>query len=1158
VLGFRAMKIALRRRLNVALLLAVPALGHADPLPEVAHGVTFEPLPEFDALLGDRLRPGFVDASGRAFAVSNPGGTEGTSAALCLESRTPGAQPVRISPPDVLPSAAVTLAVSDDGTDVRLITHADQAPGAWAIWRIACDGTVSDGRTFSVPPDDPVGPPGFETARLVNETLVYRTGRGLAHVDLAVEGVRPTLAVNLEALSLSNCTNLPTGDLVCGSTSPDGTSIVRIDPDGAVSTLVGPRGIGAHTGGPMVLDRARDLLFLPSFARNVEGEIRPVFGVLRLSDFAFGEMAVNADWPPVMSPNETILSSSELLVLAYDRESRPHVGRIVYDEGQVDLDRDTLTATRELELGTSDWALDSDADGVDDGVELGLFETSPTDAASRPPVAETAWRWGPSTRLDLERRTEAVFQPQRRYPGVPAYCEYTPDGLNLDCSDLGADDPVPAQVRFDTVDLPTPDFQTRFRRRAGPDPRFVDGFERYALDAATPNALFPFSEPGVATVNSIVAVSADTLYLTAAVGPSGALRLWRVTADGSVELDLGSGCPLAPADPACVPRYAPGRVTIAELVGVDAERGAAFLRVDTNYTSYLTLLAEDGVRPLRDLGWSGRGARVVAPSPFVDEIFISDPGHAFSGGRRLGADWAGERFLVQSVGTGGVAPYAAGFGDDVMFAWLVDDAQAGPGGGCVSIGGLRACDIAPTGATAGPKRVPHEIALVWQPMDEALTPGEVLFGGWADGFDETTGAQRPPRWALWKMARGGAITPWFDAVQFDALVQDPAVRAELAAKPLDHVDSLAVASGGLKFCFVERTYARGWEVTLDPERRVPAAVAPFPADKVGTAGTPLACAYDESDRLAIIGGMGLVVGDDARIEHGLGGGVKGLLRAGAQWLAWGAPGGAQCLRDDGTTGGRADVAAVTPLPFLPDHVAWIAPGSRARPVTGAVTAVATIDQFCDGSTILEALEEPEGINLWDYLQQVYVHVTYRRSDVVDASLVARPDGSFLLAGWNRTQEGGLPATELWGPEFTYFFEPAWRPYDPARRIAALDPLRRERLRYSIIAGPRASPSERTLDRPDHKPGALALVPGATADADWGHVFTDTAWSPSGGWPAGGGGDADGGVGGEAASGGGGGCGCRAAGGRTAGAPWVLVLVLGLGRRLRGPGRPRRS
>ena len=35
-------------------------------------------------------------------------------------------------------------------------------------------------------------------------------------------------------------------------------------------------------------------------------------------------------------------------------------------------------------------------------------------------------------------------------------------------------------------------------------------------------------------------------------------------------------------------------------------------------------------------------------------------------------------------------------------------------------------------------------------------------------------------------------------------------------------------------------------------------MAPFPAEKVGPAGPPLACAYDENDRLAIIGGMGLV------------------------------------------------------------------------------------------------------------------------------------------------------------------------------------------------------------------------------------------------------------------------------------------------------------
>jgi hypothetical protein len=1143
----------------LAALLAVPSPGAAEPLPEIARGVTFEPMPEFDVLVGERLRPAFVDASGRAFAVSNPGGAEGTSAVLCLASGTPGAQPVLFLPADPLPSAAVTLAVSDDGTDVRVITHADQAPGAWAVWRIACDGTVSDRRAFTVPPDDPVGPPGFETARLVGETLVYRTAMGLAQVDLTVDGARPTLAVNLESVNLTHCLPLPAGDLLCGSMGADGTSLVRIGADGGIETLVEPRGIGPHAGGPMVLDRQRGLVFFPNFARNVEGDVRPVFGVLRLSDSAFGETAINADWPPVMSLNETIFSSGELLVLAHDPVAGDRVGRIVFDETHVDLDRDTLTATRELELGTSDWSADSDGDGVDDGVELALFETSPTDAASRPPRPERAWRYGPSTRLDLERRTEAVFQPQRRYPGVPAYCEFTPDGLNLDCSDLGRSEPVPAQVRFDTVDLPSPDFRVRFRRRAGPDPRFLDGFERYALEAATPNAFFPFPEAGVATVNSIVAVSADTLYLTAAVGPGGATRLWRLTADGGVELDPGSGCPLAPPDDACPLRYDPGRVIAAELVGVDAERGAAFLRVETAYTTTLGLLALDGVRPLRDLGWSGRGARVVATSPFVDEILISDPGHAFSGGRRAGADWAGERFVDQSVGTGGVAPFATGFGDDVMLAWLVDDAQAGPGGGCFSIGGLRACDIAPTGATAGPKRIPHEVALIWQPIEEALTPGEVLFGGFADGFDEATGAQRPPRWAVWKMTRTGAVTPWLDAAQFDALVQDPLAREDLAAHPLDHVDSLAVASNGLKFCFVERTFGRGWEVTLDPVRRVPASAAPFSVSLLGPSGGALACAYDERDRLAVVGGAGVAVGDEPARPHALGNGVKGLLRTDEAWIAWGAPGPAVCLGDDGTTGTRAEVAAVTPLPFLPGHVAWIAPGTRAREIAGAVTGVATVEAFCTGADANEALEEPVGINLWDYLQQVYVHVTYRRSDVVDVSLVARPDGSFLLAGWNRTHENGEPATELWGPEFTYLLEPAFRPYDAGRRIAALDPFRRARVRYTVLVGPRASPVERTAAAPDHKPGALALVPGASPDADWGHVFPESAFSPEGGWPSADPGETDAGADGDTGAGGGEGCACRVHARGVTSAPWLWPLV-GLAalrrRRHRKPTRTR--
>jgi len=457
--------------------------------------------------------------------------------------------------------------------------------------------------------------------------------------------------VNLESVNLTNCIPLPAGDLVCGSMDADGTSLVRIGSDGGIEILVEPRGIGPHAGGPMVLDRQRRLVFFPNFARNVEGDDRPVFGVLRLSDFAFGETAINADWSRVMSLNETILS---------------------------------------------------------------------------------------------------------------------------------------------------------------------------------------------------------------------------------------------------------------------------------------------------------------------------DTGHAFSGGRRVGADWAGERFIDQSVGTGGVAPFATGFGDDVMLAWLADDAQAGPGGGCFSIGGLRACDIAPTGATAGPKRIPHEVALIWQPIEEALTPGEVLFGGFADGFDEATGARRPPRWAVWKMTRTGAVTPWLDAAQFEALVQDPLVREDLAAHPLDQVDSLAVASNGLKFCFVERMFGRGWEVTLDPVRRVPASAAPFPVSLLGPSGGALACAYDERDRLAVVGGTGIAVGDEPVRPHALGNGVEGLLRTDAAWIAWGAPGPAVCLEDDGTTGTRPEAAAVTPLPFLPGHVAWIAPGTRAREIAGAVTGVATVEAFCTGADANEALEEPAGINLQDY------------------------------------------------------------------------------------------------------------------------------------------------------------------------------------------------
>lgn len=1132
------------RVLSLAALAVLPTVSAAAEGPEISHGVSAgRELVAANSLAMYGATPRYADSALHVWGVGSGQGVGRVAA--CADGTAEGPAAVTLAPPDSTPSEAILLALDDDTGEMHLLTHSTLAPNAYALWRVQCDGT-SDGHVgFSIA--DPNAAPLSELAHIRGGRLRYRAAGGLAEVDVTADDQPVDLVVPFDALAIVRCVTPPEG-LICTFISTAGLSILRLDGDGTAHRLLEPRFVGPVSGGPVLYDAARGLVHFPSFSQVRRGEVRATFGVLRLSDMAFGEMPLRRDWE--WSINDGFEGATGPFVVGTDRALAVHVAPLIYDESQVDLDNDTLEAAREAALGTSDWAADSDGDGVDDPIEQWLFETSPQDAGSHPPPSHHAWRWGPSTRVDLERRTL-----QRRTPtnfvGTSVACDLSPGGDYDQCVAVG-EDGVEAEVRVaDPSGIFTPDAGTQFIPHAGRDPRFLDGFTR-ADRQGTTTGFFPLDVPELSQgkLNGILAVSEDTLYLLASLG--GQLpRLFRVTAAGAEELEPAFGCPLAAVGTAdCVERYSPGAISGLALLGTDSQRAAAYVRVDTAYSSYLALLDGAGVRPLQDLGVREVSVRSLANNPRASELLVADPdGRGL--GRRLGQDFTGERFLALG-GPGPLGVTARGYSDVATLLWLIDD-PAGASGGCVSVGSITLCDIQPSGGSGGPVRNREDMSLEWLPMEAPLEAGEVLLAGFADGYDAENGEIHPGHWAIFKMARNGAVSEFLDEATLVGVLADPTLREELARQPLDHVDALAVSPRRDRLCFTEHLHQRAFEVTLDPERGVPTGFA-----KLSPPGSdrPRACAYDTDGRVAVADAQSVFVGDE-RLNHPVGGAVTGLLRAGDRWVLWGAPAPAACVSDDGTVTQGGQVIAVADLPFAPGHLAYLVPGRKSEPGQASVGGVLTLDGFCHAAPPIERLEGPTDYKLYDILQQARLRVTARRSNVDHASFVARPDGEFVLAFWDRTDGSGNPATELWGPELTYVFEAGLSPADPsgAHRLPALDPWRREAMRHSIVLGPRANPPERRFDAPDHKPGAVALVPGATVEGDWGHHRASVAYTPEGGWPAvvaeGDAGD-DAGVGGRDGGGKEGG-GCAIGPSTRADGRWVCwgaVVVWGLGRRRR--------
>jgi hypothetical protein len=152
----------------------------------------------------------------------------------------------------------------------------------------------------------------------------------------------------------------------------------------------------------------------------------------------------------------------------YERRLAP----LAFVPAVADLDGDTLRHDEERAAGSSDARLDSDADGVLDVLERHLFDTRPSDAASRPADIDVARvpRFGFSTRVHSSAfaAAHARLTYESSWSSSPYLCAY---GSCLDGRgerrELGTTDEVAAMTADGTAWIGRP--------RAGAGIRFFDG-----------------------------------------------------------------------------------------------------------------------------------------------------------------------------------------------------------------------------------------------------------------------------------------------------------------------------------------------------------------------------------------------------------------------------------------------------------------------------------------------------------------------------------------------------------------------------------------------------------------------------------------------------------------------------------------------------------
>ncbi|HLL04044.1 MAG TPA: hypothetical protein VK539_25890 [Myxococcaceae bacterium] len=1045
--------------LCLAVLCAAPALaqdgGYASEgfLFDDKHG----PLP---------VAPLWEDQSGR---LIGPG--PGTLSLNCYAPDAGGFQFLR-------PIAGSGILLVGPGRDS--FTYLEPGNPSFGVHQVSCSGQQQSAGTITFGP----GLEPFVNPRIWPEArdggYYYMARQGLAlFSDTPAPNARLLHTENelLAAMALPGRDGGTSGGAVSNlamATAPDGTlyfAAYITDAAGKIHSVIferTPQGVPRlRFSGPlsktpeMAYSAAFDAVLVDGFSASAgPGTLYPVLAVFPTGGTPGPSLHEGLPpWPVVPSPLELNrpyggLSGGSAGVLRARMHSDWY--RLGPDPTRADFDRDGLRVAEEAQAGTSDFLADFDGDRFSDHAEVVRFHTDPRDAGSAPV---------------LDAGAPIVLAPNyfiRYLPIAPPSCgaevEFSFAPVVCGCA---PEPPLPNCYGPDLAPIGRVEGNALFVAPAdGGPPRHVvrqgagnDNYRHYIIDIVTGEESrhpFPFGGGGAPVGFPL---SETKLLLTSLMNNSS--YLFR-SGEGEFHalIDPGRrGCPILPnaaarCDP---PEHSSAPIRHVNVLGYAPELRAVLVSVDSTQGRTLYGVTHDGMLRLADLTSAFKGLPPESIQPL-------EP--AGSSGYLVNVSG-----LLNRTSYNGTFELDPAFGERPPPRRFVDTSAAGQFFRTGYLDRLYASYLIERGPmSGGPRYLPFEFEVEWEPVRPELQRGEVLAFGHLRPqhkgvvakaiFNPVTGAIEDsstfatPGWILWRTTPTGGTVEWLMREEFEAWLS-AADRAVLASAPLGAIRSMNASPDGRKLCLAEPAAVRTWELTLDAAGRLERVRLASTSEGVG-------CAYDDASELVTLSRGPAEVRRGATVLGTVAASTVpiGLYRAGGYWMVQGYLEPLHCVSDAGAITNSGVV--VTAMSVIEGGVAYLDDDGSGY--------TATADDLCQGRGPSEQLGNLDR-NLWTLALNRF---TYRYVNAVQASMVLRPDGVMIFSGFD-LDVSGLGRNPQVVPSLTFHLWPRFAPLSPDKGFAAHQGFRIQQAIADVH-----SISAVALQ-------AMTIIPGASPSRDWGYV-----------------------------------------------------------------------